>query len=301
MKILLTKFIGIFLLFGLFTGCAPKQQMEFVKKDFYQQKELNCISYKVSKNIILGVGAIPDLTGKTEYGTLGSHFISKAGSQMMVTALIEGGARLVNRHDLVIVNFEKDAAMKHWLGKDEKYRPIKVGSLKGSDYYITGSISTLDFNTDSKGLELYINGIGGGSRYQEIIVGGDFIVTDTITSEIIYAKAVHFKLYSKEVKAGVFHLFNEDLVNLNVGYTGNDPLQMATRYMIDKAAADILRKINNIEDSECDIFYKKEDKKEDKKDGEGNKEEEPGGIISNKGDESDIDYIKLSSPENSNL
>jgi curli biogenesis system outer membrane secretion channel CsgG len=177
----------------------------------------------------------------------------------MVSSLKAGGARLVNRHDVVILNFEKSASMEKWLGNGAEYRQIPMGCLLGSNYYVTGSISTLDFNTDSKGIELYVDGIGAGGRYQEIIVGGDFIVTNTKTSEIVFAKTVHFKLYAKEIKAGVFHLYDDSLVNLNMGYTGNDPLQMATRYMIDQAAAEIIRNVYDIDSKECDTVENVDD------------------------------------------
>jgi curli production assembly/transport component CsgG/holdfast attachment protein HfaB len=250
MKILLTS---LFLLSLLLTGCAQKQnQIVFTKKEFYQQKELLCLkSYIPKKSIFVGVGAIPDLTGKSEFGTLGSHYVSQAGSQMMVSSLKQGGVKLVNRHDINIVNYEKEAAMHKWLGNGIQYRKIHKGSLLGSNYYVTGSISTLDFNTESKGIELYIDGVGAGFRYQEIIVGGDFIVTNTQTSEIIYARTVHFKLYAREIQGGMYHIYNEHLVNINMGYSGNDPLQMATRYMIDKAAADIIKEIYKIDLNVC--------------------------------------------------
>jgi curli biogenesis system outer membrane secretion channel CsgG len=250
------RILSIFLIIVFLTGCPAKKQMNFVSPNFYEQKELKCIRSKVSKDIILTVGDIPDLTGRKESGMSGSHFVSEAATQMMVTSLIEGGAKLVNRHDVNIIKFEKNASKKDWLGNKGVPREVKEGSLKGSNFYITGSISTLDFNTNASGLDLYINGVGLGSDFQEILVGGDFIVTNTITSEIVYAKIIYFKLYVEEVNAGVFHLYDEDLITFNVGYCGNDPLQMAIRYIVDKAAVGILRKINNIKDSECNIMVK---------------------------------------------
>jgi len=258
MKTLLTSLAAIAVALSV-TGCNTAEPIiEFKKAKIYEHKELSCLGsetlYYDSKNINLGVGTVLDLTGKNERNTLGSTFISQGGSQMMVSALMQGGSSLVNRHNVEIMMWEKDASVDKWLGdKGTKgYRKVPIGVLIGSDYYVTGAITSLDVNTESGGAELKVNGVGGGYRFQEIVVGGDFVITDTKTSKIIFAEKYHIKLYSQEIEAGVFKLFGSDIVNFGAGHVTTDPMQLSTRYMIDTAAADIIRKIYGVAADICD-------------------------------------------------
>ena len=261
---ILTSLIGLAIVLSI-SGCtASKPTVEFKKGSIYEHKELMCIGSEpnlTQNSIHIGVGSVMDLTGKNEKNTLGSTFISQGGSQMMVSALMNGGGHLVNRHNVDVMMWEKNAAVDKWLGDKgtQNYRKINVGQLVGSDYYITGAITTLDMNTNSGGIEGKVNGIGGGYRYHEIVVGGDFIITDTKTSEIIFAETFHLRLYSEEIEAGVFKLFGNDVVNLGAGFVTNDPLQLSTRYMIDTAAVKMLRKVYTINKEVCDLEVTKEE------------------------------------------
>jgi len=239
------------------TGCVQKGPViEFEKAEIYSNKELSCLQADgkpFTSGLKVGDGSVADLTGKNEKGTLGSTLITQGGAQMMVSALMQGGGHLVNRHNVDIIMWEKDRAVDKWLGDGTNYRKIKVGALIGSNYYVTGAITSLDVNTNSGGAELKINGIGGGYRYQEIVVGGDFVITDSRTSEIVFAEKYQIRLYSQEVEAGAFKIFGNDILNFGTGFVTSDPLQLSVRYMIDTAASDILRKIYSIDGNVCDI------------------------------------------------
>jgi len=206
----------------------------------------------------IGVGSILDLTGKSEPSTISSTYITQAGTQILVSELYKAGAKLVNRHNVSVMVWEKENAMGKWLGDGKDYRKIPVGSLIGSDYIVTGSISTLDFNTQSGGVEISVNGVGAGVRAQEIDVSGDIMITDTRTGEIVFAKTYQMKLYTAETKLGAFHMWDGDLYNISAGKVVQDPLQFSVRYLLEKAALDIMANVYEIDASIC---LPKKDKK----------------------------------------
>jgi len=247
----LIKIVAVLAIVGLFSGCS-QHTLKPVAVEETQLDSLACVNAlpKMS-DAYIGVGSILDLTGKSEPSTISSTYITQAGTQILIAELYKAGAKLVNRHNVQVMVWEKDNAMGKWLGNGKEYRKIPVGSLIGSDYVVTGSISTLDFNTQSGGVEISVNGVGAGVRAQEIDVSGDIMITDTRTGEIVFAKTYQMKLYAAETKLGAFHIWDNDLYNISAGKIVQDPLQFSVRYLLEQAAIDVMAKIYGISPETC--------------------------------------------------
>jgi curli biogenesis system outer membrane secretion channel CsgG len=172
---------------------------------------------------------------------------------MIITALSRSGAAIpVERLDTRPLEWELNLENQKVIGKtsydkDEdtpgKWRPIHAGSLMGSDYYIVGAITGIDYNTYSGGAELQINGIGPGVRQWREMVYADIRMVDTKTGEIVATASPYKELVGVEVEAGIFRFFGDTLVNFDAGNKASEPTQLGVRAMMERAAFDMLHTI----------------------------------------------------------
>jgi curli biogenesis system outer membrane secretion channel CsgG len=122
-------------------------------------------------------------------------------------------------------------------------RTVGVGQYPGADYYVTGSISEVNYNIDSGGGEIAVQGIGIGNRTYTMSVALDLRIVDAKTLRVVaFANPVK-KYTGKEVKAGVFNFLGDYLIDINVGKKAQEPLQLGIRATLESAMIDMVGQV----------------------------------------------------------
>lgn len=207
------------------------------------------------KRVSIAIGDIPDLTGKYDYDE--GRPVTNGAENMAITALHRiGWPRVVDRSDLTIHKFELENAKSKLLsdgiitkigGKELNYRLIHSGELVGSDYYITGAITELDYNIGSGGTLLGVSGIEAGKRVCVMNVAMDLKLTNTKSSVIVRNVSLKKRLVGYETTAGVFKFFGTELVTVDAGKKKNEPLHFAIRTIVERGVADLVGSLYGID------------------------------------------------------
>src|SRR5277367_3347737 len=108
----------------------------------------------------IAVGRIADYTGKEEADGSGRK-LTQGASLMAISALAKSGANLVERFDTSVSELELKYANNKLItdgapaapGAPTDYRKITAGQVPGSDFYLVGGITELNFNIRSTGLD----------------------------------------------------------------------------------------------------------------------------------------------------
>lgn len=215
---------------------------------------LACLGREVAgkPKFFVGVGNVTDRSGKFSINGDGYH-VSQGPDLMVITALSKSGAVIpVERLDTRPLEWELNLANQKVIGKSErdddqsnsdKWRHILAGVVRGSDYYIVGAITGIDYNTYSGGGEVYIDGIGGGARQWREMVYADIRMVDSRTGEIVATGSPYKEMVGIEVQSGIFRFFGNTLVSFDAGNKANEPTQLGVRAMMERATFDMLHQL----------------------------------------------------------
>ena len=127
---------------------------------------LRCMGgFVAQRPVRIAIGQIADYTGKTESDGSGRK-VTAGAALMAMSAMNKAGVHLVERFDTSVAEMELKYANNKLIGDDQHpnpqagdFRQILAGSIPGSDYYIVGGITELNFNIRSENA----NGDGGGT------------------------------------------------------------------------------------------------------------------------------------------
>ena len=102
----------------------------------------------------IAVGRILDYTGKADLE--GGRRVTQGASLMAISAFAKSGARLVERFDTSVSELELKYANNKLIGDEQpdNFRKITAGSIPGSDFYLVGGITELNYNIRSNGVDL---------------------------------------------------------------------------------------------------------------------------------------------------
>src|SRR6201995_108842 len=141
---------------------------------------LRCMSDIVSQHPVrIAVGQIADYTGKAESDGSGRK-VTAGAALMAMTALSKSGVHMVERFDTSVAEMELKYANNKLISDDKTpndgdFRKIMAGSIPGSDYYIVGGITELNFNIRSENA----SGDGGGTATNATtgtLSGSDYVM-----------------------------------------------------------------------------------------------------------------------------
>lgn len=182
---------------------------------------VRCISENDAMVGTWAVGEIQDQTGKTSLDNDGTgKFISQGAGDMMQTMLLNAGAEsTVNRRDPRPSVLE----VRWGIRKSNTYKP--------SDFYITGSINTLDF-LPGAAAEVLVAGIGPRYRQNRTVVGLDLHLTNTETTEVVSAVNISKQIFAEEAGFGIGRFFGTTLINIDLNGGNREPLQLSLRSML---------------------------------------------------------------------
>ena len=211
----------------------------------------------------IAVGRIADYTGKAEDD--GGRKITQGASLMAMSALAKAGVPLVERYDTSVSEMELKYANNKLISDQpaappgtagapippSPYRKIVAGQVPGSDFYLVGGITELNYNIRSSGANVQgsdtrnvTNGAGllTGKLYV-MNVALDLRLVETKTLDVVDVVSYQKQIIGREVGAGLFKLFGTTIVDASVGEGGLEPVQLAVRAVLERAVVEMMANI----------------------------------------------------------
>jgi curli production assembly/transport component CsgG/holdfast attachment protein HfaB len=213
---------------------------------------LRCMAgYTSHKPIRIAVGQIADYTGKAESDNSGRK-LTQGAALMAMSALSKAGVQLVERFDTSVAEMELKYANNKLIGAEGvnangDYRKIIAGSIPGSDYYLVGGITELNFNIRSEGA----SGDGGGTATNSLkgTIGGNLYVmnvgldlrlVDTNTLQVVDVISYQKQIIGHQISAGVFDFLGANFFDASIGESALEPIQLAVRSVVERATLEMM-------------------------------------------------------------
>jgi curli biogenesis system outer membrane secretion channel CsgG len=229
---------------------------------------LRCMaSYTARRPLRVAVGQIADYTGKIESDNSGRK-ITQGGALMAMSALAKAGVPLVERFDTSVAELELKYANNKLIGDDKghsgaangpsDFRKIYAGSIPGSDYYLVGGITELNFNVRSEGASADggqtstdgVKGLGGVSAYV-MNIGLDLRLVDTNTLEVVDVISYQKQIIGRQIQAGVFDFLGHSFLDISAGDSALEPVQLAVRSVIERAVLEMVSRVYKAQGNSC--------------------------------------------------
>jgi curli biogenesis system outer membrane secretion channel CsgG len=201
---------------------------------------LACLNGRIQRRLVFSVGAVVDQTGKESFTDGGvGKFITQGAGDMIQSALFKAGTTVVNRRDPRVMTVEAE-----WRIRDTS-RQVP------SNFYITGSINSLDFIPGS-GAEVEVAGIGPRYRQNRLLIGMDLAMTDANTGVIVANVPLQKQIFASEAGIGLGRFFSETLVSGDIGGREREAIHFALRQMVNLATFELLTQVMGVgEYAEC--------------------------------------------------
>jgi curli production assembly/transport component CsgG/holdfast attachment protein HfaB len=201
----------------------------------------------------MAVGRISDYTGSISAD--GGRQITQGASLMAVSALGKAGARVVERYDTSISELELRYANNRLIGDegtdapaDANYRRILAGQVPGSDFYLVGGITEVNFNIRSAGFDAGVGETGTDQPGSGLVQGKIYVMNvaldlrlvQTTTMEVVDVISYQKQIVGREISAGVFDFLNGNVFDISAGTGGMEPVQLAVRALIERATLEMM-------------------------------------------------------------
>lgn len=201
----------------------------------------------------MAVGRIADYTGTVSAD--GGRQVTGGASLMAMTALAKSGARMVERYDTSVSEMELRYANNRLIGDegpggadDVQYRRILAGSVPGTDFYIIGGITEVNYNIQSTGFDLGVGEADTQTPLSTAFAGKVYVMNiaidlrlvQTTTLEVVDVVSYQKQIIGREVSAGVFDFMNGNVFDMSAGEGGLEPVQLAVRALIERATVEFM-------------------------------------------------------------
>ena len=194
----------------------------------------------------IAVGRILDYTGKADIE--GGRRVTQGGSLMAMSALAKAGAVLVERFDTSVAELDLKYKNNKLIGDTEgEFDKIRAGSIPGSDFYLVGGITELNYNIRSVGGEAFVGDTDAtdpkgtlGAKLFVINVGLDLRLVKTDTLEVFDVISYQKQIIGRELSLGVFDFTNGNVFDVGVGGRAQEPIQLAVRSVIERASLEMM-------------------------------------------------------------
>lgn len=226
---------------------------------------LRCLkAFTAARRLRFAVGQIADYTGKLESDNSGRK-LTQGAALMAMSALAKAGVPLVERFDTSVAEMELKYANVKLITDDARsengggdYRHILAGSIPGSDYYLVGGITELNFNIRSLGA----NGDGGGTASNSLKgtaganlyvmnVGLDLRLVDTNSLEVADVISYQKQIIGRQEQAGVFDFMGHTFFDASIGESALEPIQLAVRAVIERAVLEMISRLYHTPPDAC--------------------------------------------------
>ncbi len=204
----------------------------------------------------IAVGRILDYTGKADIE--GGRRVTQGASLMAISGFAKSGARLVERFDTSVTELELKYANNKLIGDNDgidpnAFRQIVAGSIPGSDFYLVGGITELNYNIRSVGGEAFIGDVDAtdpkgtlGGRLYVINVGLDLRLVDTQTLEVVDVISYQKQIIGRELSLGIFDFANGNVFDVGGGERSQEPIQLAVRSVIERAVLEMMANLYGV-------------------------------------------------------
>jgi curli production assembly/transport component CsgG/holdfast attachment protein HfaB len=201
----------------------------------------------------ISVGRISDLTGKEEADGSGRK-VTQGASLMAMTAFAKAGVPLVERFDTSVSELELKYANNKLItdgpapGVDGPVDPRRIfsGQVAGSDFYITGGITELNYNIRSSGGDVLAgdrdaDGAKGSFRARVFVmnIAMDIRLVNTRTLEVVDVISYQKQIVGHEVGMGLFDFLNGNVFDVSAGSGALEPVQLAVRSLVERAVVEM--------------------------------------------------------------
>lgn len=205
----------------------------------------------------IAIGRIADYTGKLETDGSGRK-ITQGASLMAMSAFAKAGVPLVERYDTSVSELELKYANSRLISDapvpgghaPADFRQIMAGQVPGSDFYVAGGVTELNFNIRSNGVQ----GAGGsswaasnngvtaqiGAATYVMNVGLDLRLINTRTLEVVDVISYQKQIVAHQIGVGVFSFWGGNAVSVGAGEGATEPLQLAVRSVIERATVEMV-------------------------------------------------------------
>ena len=210
---------------------------------------LVCLGYHARANGIaaprIAVGRILDYTGKADIE--GGRRVTQGASLMAMSAFAKAGARLVERFDTSVSELELKYANNKLIGESTNdFRQILAGSIPGSDFYLVGGITELNYNIRSLGADAFVGDQdstdpkgSAGAKLFVINIALDLRLVETETLEVVDVISYQKQIIGREISAGYFDFANGNVFDIGLGERAQEPIQLAVRSTIERAVLEM--------------------------------------------------------------
>lgn len=213
--------------------------------------ELDCLGDEIAgvPKPLIAVGDIGDYTGKSS--EFGGAKITQGAALMAVSALDRLGVPLVERLDTAVADRELTLANNDLVSDAGAVRLIRSGSIPGSAYYLVGGVTELNYNLRSAAADAFYSSGGIGGRLYVLNVALDLRLIETQSLRVADVVGFQKQILGREVRAGIFEFFGSNLFDLSLEERALEPMQLAVRAMIEKAAGDLARRLFGLAPAIC--------------------------------------------------
>ncbi len=202
----------------------------------------------------IAVGRIADYTGKEETDGSGRK-LTQGASLMAISALAKAGAPLVERYDTSVSELELKYANNKLISDlpgpgpqgPVDYRKIHAGQVPGSDFYIVGGITELNFNIRSSGLQAdgahtSSAGLGGTFSGNMFVmnIGLDLRLVNTRSLEVVDVISYQKQIIGRQIGIGLFDVLGGNTFDISAGEGALEPLQLGVRAVIERAVLEMM-------------------------------------------------------------
>jgi len=217
----------------------------------------------------IAIGRIADYTGKLESDGSGRK-ITQGASLMAMTAFAKAGIPLVERYDTSVSELELKYANSKLISDKPvpgaqapaDYRQIMAGQVPGSDFYVAGGITELNFNIRSNGISATgggggnTNAVGQASAGTYVMnVGLDLRLVNTRTLEVVDVISYQKQIIAHQIGVGVFSMWNGNAVSVSAGEGAMEPLQLAVRSLIERASVEMVANLYGMQGPEACVHF----------------------------------------------
>jgi curli biogenesis system outer membrane secretion channel CsgG len=201
----------------------------------------------------MAVGRISDYTGTVSAD--GGRQVTGGASLMAMTALAKSGARITERYDTSVSEMELRYANNRLIGDegpggadDVQYRRILAGSVPGTDFYIIGGITEVNYNIRSGGFDMAAGQATSQTPLSTAFAGKSYVMNiaidlrlvQTTSLEVVDVVSYQKQIIGREISAGVFDFLNGNVFDISAGEGGLEPVQLAVRALIERATVEFM-------------------------------------------------------------
>tara|TARA_R110000787_G_scaffold81036_2_gene175868 strand:+ start:24795 stop:26216 length:1422 start_codon:yes stop_codon:yes gene_type:complete len=203
--------------------------------------------------VVVGVYNFKDQTGQYKQVELGNSFstaVSQGGTTMLIKALEdskwftpierENLANLLNERNII------RSTRKEYQKNSDNNEP-KLPPLLYAGVLLEGGIVSYDTNIITGGMGARYFGVGASTQYREDRLTVYLRAVSTSNGKVLKTIYVSKTILSQAVDASLFRYVNfQRLLEVEMGYTKNEPVQLALKDAIEKAVEGLI--IEGIQD-----------------------------------------------------